>query len=148
MLLTLYMFVQVSAAQQQLEGLSFTVSAARVAGAFMCDFSTVQQQLLLLEGDIAAVWQDPCHLGVLATLQAAHQQQQRMSAAVKVGPIGSTAVSSCMQLHLVISKKSGNKLELALQQAVYCPPGAQVCFRPLVVSRLAASTLEPWPAAA
>lgn len=79
------MVVQVSAAQQQLDGLSFTVSAARVAGAFMCDFSAVQQQLQRLQGYIAAVWQDPCHLGVLTELQAAHQQQQRMAAAVKVG---------------------------------------------------------------
>lgn len=76
--------VQVTAVQQHLAELSIAISGARVAGAFMCDFNEVQQQLLRLQQDVAAVWKDPCHFGVLAALQAADGQQQRMAAAVKV----------------------------------------------------------------
>lgn len=93
--------MQLSASQQQLDGLSITVSAVRVAAAFICDFAAVQQQLQELQQDIVAVWRDPCHLGVLTKLQAVHDQQQRMAAAVKVscGCQAWSAAESCAAVH-------------------------------------------------
>lgn len=131
------MAVQVSAAQQQLDGLSITCSAVRVAGAFMCDFSGVQQQLQELQRDIAAVWHDPCHLCVLTKLQAAHQQQQRMAAAVKVrcvlGLVCSTLASSCAWTCADISAlPEGVQHETPRQPCAACLVSLQVLWTDFV----------------
>lgn len=73
-----------SAAEGSLRDICITVSSARVAGVFLCDFAAVQQQLHTVRQQLSTAWQDPCHFGVLSALKAAQALHQAMYQAMQV----------------------------------------------------------------
>lgn len=79
-----YIAPQVSAVAAQLEGLHVTVGAVRIAGVFMGGFADVRQQLQATRQQLASVWQDPCHVGVLERLTAVQDLQDEMLSAAQV----------------------------------------------------------------
>jgi hypothetical protein len=79
--------MQVSATAAQLEGLHVTVGAVRVAGVFMGGFADVWQQLQATRQQLATIWQDPCHVGVLERLREVQDLQAGMLTAAQVRAI-------------------------------------------------------------
>lgn len=71
--------------QGRLQGIVLALSAARIAGVFMGDFAGVQEQLQAAQQQLATVWADVCHFGVLPSLKSVQGLHEQMLSGAQVG---------------------------------------------------------------
>jgi hypothetical protein len=70
--------------QGSLQDIFLALSAARTAGVFLGDFAAVKQQLWAAQQQLAVVWADPCHVGLLLGLNSVQGLHEQMLSAAQV----------------------------------------------------------------